>query len=442
MKANLKTLGEKGKGLLGKGLSSGKDLIQSGFSVVKGALMKMDTTSPDFWPNIDKACNDGQYEMVVSVLESRLTSGEKLKPTDEAKIYLALGVCADAIESNYYPDDCYRKAINVCANSKDDSDLVYSVYCAMGSSPTYPLSEARKYAILALSSQDLIVKKKARVRLKEIDAQLSNVSDFVSAISETDRELIYLAKDEEGLRSFITNKFNERVTAFVATELPKGLKFVNEAFFAGGVSSPILQKYYRRHPMVATTYILDDQYDQIVLLQKIREFVKIVQCLGAQEVIITNLSSGNLEMETFSSMGLTADGLGDGGVQKKEQRSQTKIKQNQFVYKMEPAGGPFLPERNELLYYRDSQEELEGWKLERQRGRLEFEQEFSGMSHNALAAEDNKSAGVHIPVRGGMLGRVGLNKNKKIKGSDENALHLSVKVKYAPLSMWSKFKKK
>jgi len=147
MKANLKTLGEKGKGLLGKGLSSGKDLIQSGFSVVKGALMKMDTTSPDFWPNIDKACNDGQYEMVVSVLE-------------------------------------------------------------------------------------------------------------------------------------------------------------------------------------------------------------------------------------------------------------------------------------------------------RQRGRLEFEQEFSGMSHNALAAEDNKSAGVHIPVRGGMLGRVGLNKNKKIKGSDENALHLSVKVKYAPLSMWSKFKKK
>ena len=76
MKANLKALGEKGIGLLGKGLSSGKDLIQSGFTAVKGALMKMDTTSPDFWPNIDKACNDNQYEMVISVLESRLTSGE------------------------------------------------------------------------------------------------------------------------------------------------------------------------------------------------------------------------------------------------------------------------------------------------------------------------------------------------------------------------------
>ena len=353
-------------------------------------------------------------------------------------------MCADAIESDYYPDDCYRKAINVCANSKDDSDLVYMVYCAMGSSPTYPLSEARKYAILALSSQDLVVKKKARVRLKEINDQLANASDFVSAISDADRELIYLTKDEDGLRSFTANNFNERITAFVATEVPAGLKFVNEAFFAGGVSSPILQKYYRRHPMVATTYILDDQYDQIVLLQKIREFVKIVQCLGAQEVTITNLSSDNLEMETFSSMGMSADGAGisDGGVQKKEQRSQTKIRQNQFVYKMEPMGNPFLPERNELLYYRDSQDELEGWKTERLRGRLEFEQEFTGMAHSALSAEDNKSVTAHVPVQGGMLGKIGLHKSKKIKTSDEDALHLTVKVKYAPLSMWAKFKKR
>lgn len=237
-----------------------------------------------------------------------------------------------------------RKKENICLLSF----LRYSSYLRKGNflmarkDASYVINNALSNQTLLLG--DIILKERAISDFNKIESLLIN--NFIE--QAYDNRKIILAVKNYDLPLELTDNI-----LVVSTDCLHKMKLN----FPMG--NPIPMKLYVGHPFINNTYIPFENYELILLEEKLREYCKIAQCLGAIDIEVISLNSVN----NGKSINTISDVFGEIGykfaefkVDKSQQnkRSTTEGANTSILFhqKFSPKGRIFLPDN--LIWYNNN----------------------------------------------------------------------------------------
>jgi len=167
-------------------------------------------------------------------------------------------------------------------------------------------------------------------------------TSFVNLIKSTKASsLIYVVKDEHHLKGCFDSSGIIR-NIFTLNDLPKELRF--------SIGHPVPNTLYRPHPMDESLYIPYEGSEESLFLDKIREFCRVVQCLGAIRISFKSLKGRIVtKEEAQSSAGdMNADIFGhSGNVNVNTEDSESKKASSNscvdLVQTFNPTKTPYVP---------------------------------------------------------------------------------------------------
>lgn len=178
-------------------------------------------------------------------------------------------------------------------------------------------------------------------RLGQLKEYAENHS-FVNLIKSAKASgLIYVVKDEHYLKGCFDSSGIIR-NIFTMNDLPKELRFP--------IGHPVPNTLYRPHPMDDTLYIPYEGSEESLFLDKIREFCRVVQCLGAIRISFKSLKGRVVTTEEAQSSAedMNADILGhSGNINVNSDDSESKKASSNdcvdLVQTFNPTKSPYVP---------------------------------------------------------------------------------------------------
>lgn len=178
-------------------------------------------------------------------------------------------------------------------------------------------------------------------RLGQLKEYAENHS-FVNLIKSAKASgLIYVVKDEHYLKGCFDSSGIIR-NIFTMNDLPKELRFP--------IGHPVPNTLYRPHPMNETLYIPYEGSEESLFLDKIREFCRVVQCLGAIRISFKSLKGRVVTTEEAQSSAedMNADILGhSGNINVNSDDSESKKASSNdcvdLVQTFNPTKSPYVP---------------------------------------------------------------------------------------------------
>ena len=175
-------------------------------------------------------------------------------------------------------------------------------------------------------------------QLKE-DAEKHSFVNLIKSAKAS--AFIYVVKDEQHLKGCFDPSGIIR-NIFTMDALPKELRFP--------IGHPLPNILYRPHPMDETLYIPYDGSEESLFLDKVREFCRVVQCLGAIRISFKSLKGRVVTTEEAQSSAedMNADILGhSGNINVNSDDSESKKASSNdcvdLVQTFNPTKSPYVP---------------------------------------------------------------------------------------------------
>lgn len=269
---------------------------------------------------------------------------------------------------------------NLCnpnAFQDDTQEFVSGLYLYRGHSEPNP-EKGRIFSIAAMSSEEFYqealetYKERTTEYLELVNSHLNTDSQWISERRKDDESdknwderlgqlkeyaenhsfvnliksakasgLIYVVKDEHYLKGCFDSSGIIR-NIFTMNDLPKELRFP--------IGHPVPNTLYRPHPMDDTLYIPYEGSEESLFLDKIREFCRVVQCLGAIRISFKSLKGRVVTTEEAQSSAedMNADILGhSGNINVNSDDSESKKASSNdcvdLVQTFNPTKSPYVP---------------------------------------------------------------------------------------------------
>lgn len=388
--------------------------IDSTFAKIKDLFGSKDLKSVSSLPDL---IDSEQYYLVIRQSDSLLNDSKDVSVRFSANYYksiayrkIAEGITIDTTnwseeyqtqEKNRRTEllkdalDSIELAIQI-AKECNDYEALYMATCNKGLSlmldnDLSDIEEARKLFIYSLQTEDIILRKKIKEYyniattylldyfdyyhkklwedLRNIDAdttlsediknekrnfysKLAEEQKFYNTYNHINRQFIFIARDISGC----IDENNIIRWVFTSDCIPKCLTFPN--------NHPQQNTLYVAHPAKKGYYLPYDGADEVLFKEKLDEFFRLVQCLGATEISYKSIDGKEVSSKDSHSRGANA-GINAKGAEVQSdvfRKSQSGKENNRtsslnYTWNLDPKNKPYCPNDLPWLEIDDS------WKL-------------------------------------------------------------------------------
>lgn len=206
-------------------------------------------------------------------------------------------------------------------------------------------------------------------------------------IEQTQRKFLFLVPEYDAIP--------ESFKVLRLSNIPKNLKFSN--------TLPLEGVMYVCHPLKPDTYIRLDTYSLELFRDKIREYEKIIECLGAQKIEITDKYGCKITGEESAQESLSGGGTKNGVngqaeiALSKEEKKYNEILLSIFSESRYEKVRPHLPNENELVWYHHDKDNLKAKCDSRLAGRCyEFKLSVSNKTFGFISENEQEKVSVEL----------------------------------------------
>jgi len=234
--------------------------------------------------------------------------------------------------NNTIADVCYKLA-ELCNSDIVQRDIV----------------EQRRYYMGAMASDDFTISSKAQKEYDEVTKELLNSFDVISSSVKYEcyeRQFLYIAKNVEDLHGCYDDAIQ---WLFTIDAFPKGLQF-----FPYGHPQPTSHLYYA-HPVRRGLYYPFEKANDELFRDKVREFIRLAQCLGATEIKFRSVKGQFLSDKISEGLAIEVGGdytdetgqyKGNAkyGYQSNRNGKETTKEKREIVQCFNPTKKPYIPD--------------------------------------------------------------------------------------------------
>ena len=294
--------------------------------------------------DFEDAYNKKEYGKALEILESNKDSWN-----DYFYYYYYSGMChwfLSREDENY--EDIRRLEEQAAADFRQALDYkdgasekqLTEIYYNLSSSSSANPFDKRRY-LLASASMQSEYRKEASKEYNELSQKLkdedSKESQCFKNVEYSKRQFLFVSS------SLATGSFDDDLQCvFAIDELPAIVKFSKH---------PQPNTLYYAHPARNWYYLPFEGAEDALFNDKVRDFCRLVQCLGATEIKFESLKGRVVEEETATDMTIGAEGnykvvKASVEYQRKKGRTKGNISkdQKQMVLQFSPTKAPYVPD--------------------------------------------------------------------------------------------------
>lgn len=400
-------------------------------------------------------CGDCHYN-IWSKYDDELTEKEELlEGVDENDSrWKKLKPLRDKVESERSKaEEYFRECISLMQDEEDVDDSIADIFDKLAIAAK-ELKDRRRFAILSATNEnlkehaverfisdtdylfknydksydDFIDRKKNGARQEEWNELLKDC--LFSGQEYSSRQFIYIGKDVNSLIGCYSDTIE---WLFTIDKLPKELKFP--------MGHPQPNSLYYAHPAKRGFYLPVDSTDKELFDDKVRDFVRLAQCLGATRIEFKSLKGRNVSEGTTTTLGIEVGGeykkVG-GNVGYENSRSRQSSQAGQYsktvVHELNPRKLPYLPDENEWLAVDKDWQNLVKTRVEG--GQTHYSVKIS--SSETMSVSEDRMDAVNVDFNAFLVkGHVNVKKGKSHTFSREEETVWEISVDFKPLQDYS-----
>ena len=267
-------------------------------------------------------------------------------------------------------------------------------------------------------------------------SDFTNNTKFTDKYSFGERQFLFIVQNEDKISGCVDNN-NLINWVFTINKIPDDISFP--------MGHPQANTLYVAHPAQKGMYLPFKGAEHELFNQRVREFKRLAQCLGAREITVETKKGESIFEETTNSQDIKGEGsykgIGAGGSysQTTKNSSQTESKNEQrYSILYEPSSKPYVPE--DLLWL-----DMEpSWKMfirERMEGGIRsFAKAFS--SEESISVSNSLSNSVKASFQC-LIAKADSSFDEKSDKtfSSSKRSHCEIKIEFFPLDELNKTKK-
>ena len=396
-------------------------------------------------------CGDCHFN-IWSKYDDELTEKEELlEGVDENDSrWKKLKPLRDKVESERSKaEEYFRECISLMQDEEDVDDYIADIFGKL-SYVAEEIKDKRRFAILSATNENLkehavecfisdtdflfkfydenydifIDRKKNGARQEEWNELLKD--RLFSGQEYSSRQFIYIGKDVNSL----IGCYSETIEwLFTIDKLPKELKFP--------MGHPQPNSLYYAHPAKRGFYLPVDSADKELFDDKVRDFVRLAQCLGATRIEFKSLKGRNVSEGTTTTLGIEVGGeykkIG-GNVGYENSRSRQSSQAGQYsktvVHELNPRKLPYLPDENEWLAVDKDWQNLVKTRVEG--GQTHYSVKIS--SRETMSVSEERMDAVNVDFNAFLVkGHVNVKTGKSHSFSREEETVWEISVDFKPL---------
>lgn len=326
----------------------------------------------------------------------------------------------------------YDEARNLCIKLMDleDQEEVKRIYSAYSNATTalmnqYNYSEDEyKVALEKIENNGDMTSYEKEQSKKEIRNRLDYT--FTSAVDLSKRQFIMFVKDSKSMiGAYDPEGYIQNVFSLDA--------YPNDIVFPAG--HPQANTLYMVHPMLSSHYLPCENIEEVLFLDKVRDFCYVAQCLGATKINFKAIKGGRLSIDKESQLDVSVNvgrklvSVGaDVSKNAKDHYDCTKNAGREWEYTFNPLEKPYCPTDSIWLKSDTSWQQMVKMRL--QGNQLSFTERIT--SSETINMSSNHQLGVEgsfSTILWKILGKVGEKKDEIIFKSEENEYEINVTFK-------------
>lgn len=246
--------------------------------------------------------------------------------------------------------EAFDQALKLC---DDEDEYKFLIYLNKGYVGDNPLLN-RNYFIEAMQSNDYDIQHNARngydelteVIVKKANNENEEQDNFCNTIEYRKRNLMFIVGNKKQIAGCY-DKDELIPCVFTMDTFPQDINFP--------IGHPQANTLYLGHPLIPTEYIPFENATEKLFLDKIREFCYLVQCLGAEEIIIQRTKGSDISKGISKTINASLGGSKkileaslEGNVSSKTTESTKKTDGVELIQQFHPSKYPFCP--NDLIW--------------------------------------------------------------------------------------------
>lgn len=245
--------------------------------------------------------------------------------------------------------EAFDQALKFC----DDDENKFFIYLHKGYVGDNPLLN-RNYFIEAMQSKDDEIRRNARkgydelteAIVKKANNENEEQHNFWNTVEYRKRNLMFIVGNKKQIAGCY-DKDELIPCVFTMDSFPQDINFP--------VGHPQANTLYLGHPLIPTEYIPFENATEKLFGDKIREFCYLVQCLGAEEIIIQRTKGSDISKGISKTINASLGGSKkileaslEGNASSKTAESTKKTDGEEFIQQFHPSKYPFCP--NDLIW--------------------------------------------------------------------------------------------
>lgn len=245
--------------------------------------------------------------------------------------------------------EAFDQALKFC----DDDENKFLIYLHKGYVGDNPLLN-RNYFIEAMQSKDDEIRRNARkgydelteVIVKKANNENEEQHNFCNTVEYRKRNLMFIVGNKQQIAGCY-DKDELIPCVFTMDTFPQDINFP--------VGHPQANTLYLGHPLIPTEYIPFENATEKLFSDKMREFCYLVQCLGAEEIIIHTTKGSDISKGISKTINASLGGSKkileaslEGNASSKAAERTKKTDGEDIIQQFHPSKYPFCP--NDLIW--------------------------------------------------------------------------------------------
>lgn len=248
--------------------------------------------------------------------------------------------------------EAFDQALKLC-DDEDEDEGKFLIYLNKGYVGDNLLLN-RNYFIEAMQSKDDEIRRSAQkgydelteVIVKKANNENEEQHNFCNTVEYRKRNLMFIVGNKQQIAGCY-DKDELIPCVFTMDSFPQDINFP--------VGHPQANTLYLGHPLIPTEYIPFENATEKLFLDKKRELCYLVQCLGAEEIIIQSTKGSDISKGTSKTINASLGGSKElleasleGNVSSKTTESTKKTDGVELIQQFHPSKYPFCP--NDLIW--------------------------------------------------------------------------------------------
>lgn len=333
--------------------------------------------------------------------------------------------------------EAFDQALKLCDDEDEGKFLIYLNKGYVGDNPLLN----RNYFIEAMQSNDYDIQHNARngydelteVIVKKANNENEEQNNFCNTVEYRKRNLMFIVGNKKQIAGCY-DKDEIIPCVFTMDTFPQDINFP--------IGHPQANTLYLGHPLIPTEYIPFEIATEKLFLDKIREFCYLVQCLGAEEIIIQRTKGSDISTDISNTINANVGGGRklleaslEGNASSKTAERTKKTDGVELIQQFHPSKYPFCP--NDLIWL-DSDSTWKSMIKQRLNGNL------LNYSEKITSAETTNISSSQIQGIKGSMSNLLIKANASVDRSIESTFskteekEIIIKIKFKPIDEFVK----